>query len=64
MGKRRYNQIISCDETPNGYWRVYVNTPQGEIRSHLYIGYSRAEAIRKARRHNFDKGALAGQPSR
>lgn len=66
MGNRRrkYNQIISCDRTPNGYWKIYVRTPNDQICHRLYIGFSKAEALRKARRENFEKGMFFNQPSR
>ena len=66
MGKRlrKYNQIISCDRTPNGYWKIYVKTPHDQIYHHLYVGYSPKEALRKARRTNFDRGTFFNQPSR
>ena len=66
MGKRlrKYNQIISCERTPNGYWKIYVKTPNDQIYHRLYIGYSKAEVLRKARREDFDKRTFFNQPSR
>jgi len=66
MGKqlRKYNQIISCDKTPHGYWKIFVKTPHDQIRHRLYVGYSKAEARYKARREDFEKKQIFNQPSR
>lgn len=64
--KRKYNQVLSCSETPNGYWKIFVITPNDQVHHRLYIGCSRKEAIRKARRTDFDKaaGLIFNEPSR
>ena len=54
---RKYNQIISCDKTPNGYWSVIVRTPHDQIHKKLYIGYAKSDVLRKARKTDFEKEA-------
>lgn len=52
---RKYNKILSCDKTPNGYWHIIVISPYDQIHQETYIGYSKADALKKARRTDFDK---------
>ena len=68
MGKyrRKYNRITSCGKTPNGYWKIWVVTPNDQIHHHLYIGISKKEALRRARTTDFDRaaGLIFNEPSR
>lgn len=54
---RKYNKIISCTRTENGAWRLIVQTPNDQFHSHLYIGWSKKNALAAARRTDFDKQA-------
>lgn len=54
---RKYNEILFCDKTPNGYWNVAVRTPNGQLHRKVYIGYSKQAALRKARITDFDREA-------
>ena len=56
MTERKYNRVLWCDRTPNGYWSVALETPGGTIFHRVYIGYSKAEALRRAR-HERPQGA-------
>ena len=40
MTERKYNRILWCDLTPNG-WSVCFETPNGALFNRLYIGYSK-----------------------
>ena len=52
--------------TPNGYWKIWVVTPNDQIHHHLYIGISKKEALRRARTTDFDRaaGLIFNEPSR
>ena len=61
MTKRKYNAILWCNKTPNGYWSIGMESPAGTFRQKTYIGYSRADAIRKAKREDVDKNHFCNQ---
>ena len=44
MTERKYNRILWCDLTPNG-WSVCFETPNGALFNRLYIGYSKLSLI-------------------
>lgn len=50
MTKPKYNRIIWCELTPNKYWSFGLETPNGAFFTRTYIGYSKAEATKRARR--------------
>lgn len=55
MTKRKYNAILWCDKTPNGYWSIGMESPEGTFQRKTYVGYSRSDAIRKAKQEGIDK---------
>ena len=62
MTKPKYNRILWCDQTVQG-WSFGLEAPNGEIFTMHYIGYSKAEATRKARREESRIKAIVNQPS-
>lgn len=61
MTKRKYNAILWCNQTPNGYWHIGMESPCGVFQQKTYIGYSRAGAIRKAKHEKIDTGIFVNQ---
>ena len=65
MTTRKYNRILWCDLTPNGYWSFGLETPNGTFFTRTYVGYSKAEAARMARREVIrDDAILCEKPPR
>ena len=60
MAKRKYNRILWCDKTVNGYWSIGMESPGGAILRRTYIGYSKRDALYKARRE--PDGVLVNVP--
>lgn len=50
MEKRKYNKVLWCDRTPNGYWSFGLESSNGSLFTKVYIGYSKQEATRLVRR--------------
>lgn len=61
MTERKYNRVLWCDLTPNG-WSVCFETPNGALFNRLYIGYSKAEAMRRARTERPWDDAIVNRP--
>ena len=61
MTERKYNRILWCDLTPNG-WSVCFETPNGALFNRLYIGYSKTEAMRRARTERPWDDNIVNQP--
>ena len=61
MTKPKYNRILWCDQTVQG-WSFGLEAPNGEIFTMHYIGYRKAEATRRARREESRIKAIVNQP--
>ena len=61
MTTRKYNRILWCDQTVEG-WSFGLEAPNGEIFTMHYIGYSKAEAARKARKEEPRSKAIVTRP--
>lgn len=51
MTERKYNRILWCDLTPNG-----------ALFNRLYVGYSKTEAMRRARTERPRDDAIVNRP--
>lgn len=62
MAERKYNKILWCDKTSNGYWSFGLEAPDGSIFKEVYIGYSKQEATKLARRAVERSKAIIDRP--